>query len=149
MVMSPDSGGVFDVLLTLVRRGLGGSAGSGDQFVSWIHEADFTRALDFIIDHDSIEGHVNIASPNPLPNRDFMRILRESAGVPFGLSTNRFLLELGAIFMRTETELILKSRRVIPGALHKMGFHFQFPAWKAAANDLIRRGAQTDARVNR
>ncbi len=137
MVMSPDRDGVFDVLLKLVRRGLGGSAGSGDQFVSWIHEADFVRALDFIVAHDSIEGPINIASPNPVPNRDFMRILREAAGVSFGLSSNRLFLDLGAFFMRTETELILKSRRVIPGTLMNMGFHFQFAEWTTAARDLV------------
>jgi uncharacterized protein (TIGR01777 family) len=93
MVMSADHDGVFDVLLRLARRGLGGSAGSGDQFVSWIHAIDFVRAIDFIIDHDSIDGPINISSPNPLPNRDFMRVLREAAGVSFGLSSNRLFLE--------------------------------------------------------
>jgi uncharacterized protein (TIGR01777 family) len=139
MVMSPDRDGVFDVLLSLVRRGLGGSAGSGDQFVSWIHETDFVRALDFILDHDTIEGPINIASPNPVPNRDFMRILREAAAVSFGLSSNRLFVELGAFFLRTETELILKSRRVIPGTLSDMGFNFQFPEWPSAARDLVHR----------
>ena len=137
MVMTPDRDGVFDVLLALIRRGLGGSAGSGDQFVSWIHETDFVRALDFILDHDTIEGPINIASPNPVPNRDFMRILREAAAVPFGLSSNRLFLELGAIFMGTETELILKSRCVVPGTLTDMGFNFQFPEWPSAARDLV------------
>ena len=143
MVMSPDPGGVFDVLLRLVRRGFGGSAGSGDQFVSWIHATDFVRALDFVIDNDYIEGPINISSPNPLPNREFMRALREADGVSLGLSANRFLLELGAVFMRTETELILKSRRVVPGTLTSMGFQFQFPDWPGAAQDLLHGGHQS------
>jgi len=139
MVMSPDRGGVFDVLLRLVRFGLGGSAGPGSQYVSWIHAVDFIRALEFLIEHEEFDGPVNIASPNPLPNRDFMRALRNAWGIPFGIPAPEFSLELGAIFMRTETELILKSRRVVPTRLLKSGFRFEFPDWPAAANDLVSR----------
>ena len=136
MVMSATPGGVFNALLNLVRAGLGGTAGPGTQFVSWIHEADFIRAIDFLVAHQHLDGCVNLSSPNPLPNREFMRILRQVWGARFGLSATRWMLEIGAFFLRTETELILKSRRVIPGRLMKAGFQFLLPDWIAAAPDL-------------
>jgi len=138
MVMSPEPGGVFDTLLMLVRHGLGGQAGNGRQFVSWIHEQDFIRAIYWLIDND-VHGAVNIASPNPLPNRDFMRALRNVWGIQFGLPASRWMLELGAVFLKTETELVLKSRRVVPGALLKSGFNFHFPFWGECATDLCHR----------
>ena len=139
MVMSPDAGGVFDTLLGLVRRGLGGRAGDGRQFVSWIHEADFVRAVYWLIEHDGVRGAVNVAAPHPLPNAAFMRTLREAWGTYFGLPAARWMLEVGAFVMRTETELILKSRRVVPGRLLANGFAFRFPEWQAAAEDLCAR----------
>jgi uncharacterized protein (TIGR01777 family) len=139
MVMSPDRGGIFDTLLTLVRRGVGGRAGDGRQYISWLHEADFVRALYWLIEHGEIDGAVNVASPNPLPNEAFLRILRDAAGVRIGLPATAWMLEIGAFFMRTETELILKSRRVIPGRLLDAGFEFAFPDWEKAADDLCRR----------
>lgn len=138
MTMSPDAGGVFDTLLGLVRRGLGGSSGDGRQFVSWIHETDFISAIRWIIEHDTVSGPVNLAAPDPLPNADFMRALREAWGIRIGLPAMKWMLEIGAIFLRTETELILKSRRVVPGRLTENGFTFQFPAWPEAARDLCR-----------
>ncbi|MGC1616361.1 MAG: TIGR01777 family oxidoreductase [Candidatus Acidiferrum sp.] len=139
MTMSPDRGGIFDMLLRLVRFGLGGSAGSGEQFVSWIHEEDFARAVEFLLAHEELNGPVNLSSPEPLPNREFMRALREAWGAKFGLPAAEWMLEAGAILLRTETELVLKSRRVVPGRLLAAGFQFQFPAWPAAAMDLVRR----------
>jgi hypothetical protein len=137
MTMSPDAGGIFDTLMTLVRRGLGGRAGDGCQFISWIHHEDFVRAIRWLIDHDDIAGVVNVASPHPLPNAEFMRTLRQEAGVPIGLPASRWMLELGAVFMRTETELILKSRRVVPARLLEHGFTFKCPLWQDAARDLF------------
>jgi uncharacterized protein (TIGR01777 family) len=139
MTMSPDRGGIFAELLRLVRLGLGGTAGSGDQYVSWIHEADFIRSIEFLMAHEEFEGPVNLAAPNPLPNREFMRALRRAWGTRVGLPAPRPLLELGAVFLRTETELILKSRRVVPGRLLRGGFEFQFPEWPGAARDLVER----------
>jgi uncharacterized protein (TIGR01777 family) len=139
MTMSPDRGGIFAELLRLVSLGLGGTAGSGDQYVSWIHEADFIRSIEFLMAHEEFEGPVNLAAPNPLPNRDFMRALRRAWGTRVGLPAPRPLLELGAVFLRTETELILKSRRVVPGRLLRGGFEFQFPEWPGAARDLVER----------
>jgi hypothetical protein len=139
MTMSPDRGGVFDVLSNLVRRGLGGAQGSGDQFVSWIHALDFCRAIEFLIDHKGFDGVVNVAAPNPLPNRDFLRELRAAWGVRFGLPLPRCMIEIGAFAMRTESELVLKSRSVVPGRLSAAGFRFTYPDWPAAARDLAQR----------
>ena len=139
MTMSPDRGGVFDVLLRLVRFGLGGQSGDGRQFVSWIHEADFVRAIRWLIEHDDVSGPVNLAAPNPLPNAEFMRALREAWGIRLGLPAATWMLGIGAVFLRTETELILKSRRVVPGRLLQQGFSFEFPTWPEAARDLCER----------
>ncbi len=139
MVMSPDKDGVFDVLMGLVRKGLGGRNGDGRQFVSWIHDADFIHAIDWLIERDEFSGVVNLASPNPLPNADFMRAFREAAGVRIGLPATKWMLEIGAMFLRTETELILKSRRVVPGRLLENGFTFQQPTWPEAARELVQR----------
>lgn len=138
VVMSTQRGGAFDILLRLVRYGLGGAAGDGRQFVSWIHEADFVRAIRYLIDRD-IAGAVNVAAPLPLPNAEFMRALRAAWPIGFGLPAGGRLLELGAALLGTETELILKSRRVVPGRLLDHGFSFQFPRWEDAARDLCAR----------
>jgi uncharacterized protein (TIGR01777 family) len=136
ITMSPDRGGPFDMLLRLARFGLGGPNGNGLQYVSWIHETDFIRAVYWLIEHESLSGPVNLASPNPLPNANFMRELRRAWGTPFGLPSTEWMLEVGAFFLRTETELILKSRRVVPTRLLQDGFVFQFPDWSQAAHDL-------------
>ena len=137
MTMSPDRGGIFDTLLTLVRRRLGGPAAGGRQYVSWVHERDFVRALEWLVEHEEVEGAVNVASPHPLPQREFFRLLREAWGTRIGLPATRWMLEAGAFAMRTETELILKSRRVVPGRLLDGGFAFEFPEWGEAARDLV------------
>jgi uncharacterized protein (TIGR01777 family) len=144
LTLSTDPGGIFDVLLGLVRKGLGGTCGSGKQFVSWIHGDDFVRAVDFLIGDQSLSGPVNLASPNALPNADFMRDLRRAYGTKIGLPATAWMLEIGAILMRTETELILKSRRVVPKRLTDAGFTFQFPDWPTAAVDLCRRSRIDD-----
>jgi len=145
MTMSPDRGGIFAHLLGLVRLGLGGRAGNGGQFVSWIHEFDFVRAVRFLIDNDDLAGVVNICAPNPLPNSEFMRELRRAWEIKIGLPASSLMLEIGAFFMRTETELILKSRRVVPTRLLKHGFEFRFPNWSHAAEELCARYRQTRA----
>jgi len=145
IVMSPDGGGAFETLLNLVRSGLGGAAGSGGQYVSWIHDSDFVTAVEFLIAHPDLDGCINLSSPQPLPNRDFMGALRRAYGAPIGLPATDWMLEVGAFFLRTETELILKSRRVVPRRLVEAGFEFRFPEWSVAAEDLVRRWrAQTD-----
>ena len=134
MVMSPDRGGIFDVLLRLVRLGLGGAAASGRQYVSWIHDSDFVRAIDFADRRGrSFRARSTFRLPYPLPNREFMRTLREAAGTPIGLPAARWMLEIGAAVLRSETELLLKSRRVVPARLLSAGFVFDFPTWAEAA----------------
>jgi uncharacterized protein (TIGR01777 family) len=139
ITLGPDRGSVFEVLLNLVRCGLGGHQGSGAQFVSWIHDADFVRAVDWLIAREDFTGIVNIASPNPLPNRAFMRAFREAWGTRVGLPASAWMIEAGCFLMRTESELVLKSRRVVPGRLLESGFKFQFPEWPFAARDLVAR----------
>jgi hypothetical protein len=139
MVMGPSPAGIFDVLFGLTRKGLGGPVAGGAQFVSWIHERDFVRAIDFLIERADLEGAVNLAAPSPLPQREFMDVLRRALGVRVGLPATKWMSEMGAFFLRTDTELLLKSRRVIPGRLLDAGFSFEFSEWIAAAEDLVKR----------
>ncbi|QKG23290.1 TIGR01777 family oxidoreductase [Actinomadura verrucosospora] len=138
MVMSPDRGGVFDVLLRMARLGLGGPVAGGAQYVSWIHERDLVAAVEFLIGRDDLDGPVNLAAPAPLPQRAFMRELRAAWGVPVGLPATAWMAEIGALAMRSDTELLLKSRRVVPGRLLDAGFAFEHPQWPGAAADLVR-----------
>jgi len=139
ITLSPDKGGVFDVLLGLVRHGLGGTILPGTQFVSWIHEYDFIRSVEFLIERQDLSGVVNLASPNPVANRVFLQELRQAWGTRIGLPTARWMLELGAFFLRTESELVLKSRRVVPSRLLSAGFSFAYPGWAEAARELVSR----------
>ena len=139
ITLNADRGSAFDVLSGLVRLGLGGANGSGRQFVSWVHQVDFVRAVDWLIAADGFEGTVNIAAPNPLPNRDFMHALRQAWGQPIGLPASAWMLEIGTFLLRSESELVLKSRRVVPGRLLAAGFRFEYPDWPAAARDLVTR----------
>jgi hypothetical protein len=138
MTMSPDRGGVFHVLATLCRLGAG-RQGDGRQYVSWIHEHDFVAAVLLLIGRDDLTGAFNLAAPHPLPNRDFLAALAAALGRRFAVPVPCWALEIGTFFLRTETELILKSRRVVPTRLLKSGFSFRYPAWPAAATELARR----------
>jgi NAD dependent epimerase/dehydratase family enzyme len=139
LVLSPGRGGIFDTLLGLVRRGLGGRSYDGRQYISWLHEQDFIRSVSWLIEREELSGAINLAAPNPLPNAEFMRILRKAYGVSFGLPAAKWMLKLGALLMQSETELILKSRRVVPSRLLKSGFKFDFPDWGDAARDLCQK----------
>jgi uncharacterized protein (TIGR01777 family) len=139
MVMSPDEGGIFDVLAKLTRRGLGGAVAGGAQFVSWIHERDFVRAIDFLLEREDIDGAVNFAAPNPLPHREFMAALRAALGTRVGLPAAKWMITIGAFFMRTDPELLLKSRRVVSRRLREAGFEFELPEWPEAAKELAGR----------
>jgi uncharacterized protein len=138
MVMSPDKGGVFDYLSWLARLGLGGPVAGGRQYVSWIHDDDFVRAVALLI-REPVEGAVNLAAPGPLPQKDFMRELRSAWRSPVGLPATKWMAEIGAFAIRSDTELLLKSRRVVPGRLAKAGFEFHFPNWREAAQNLAER----------
>lgn len=139
MTMSPDPGSIFDVLCGLARRGLGGRLGSGSQYISWVHEHDFCQAVQFLIDRPDLVGPVNISSPNPLPQKDFAKDLRDALGIKIGLPATKLMLEMGTFLMKSETELVLKSRRVIPTRLIEAGFSFRYPLWAEAAKDLALR----------
>ncbi len=142
MVLGGGKNSVLRALVRLARLGLGGRMAGGRQFVSFIHELDFSRAVEWLIARDDLSGPVNLAAPGPVPQAEAMRILRGVLGVPFGLPAPRWLLEVGAFFLRTETELVVKSRRVVPGRLLASGFEFRFPEIEGAFRDLLlhRRG---------
>jgi uncharacterized protein (TIGR01777 family) len=137
MVMGAERGGVFQVLSRLARLGLGGPIAGGRQWISWIHERDFVRAVDFLLAREDVDGPVNVAAPTPLPQREFMAALREAWGARVALPATKWMVEVGAFLLRTDTELVLKSRRVLPGRLLASGFTFDFPDWPAAARDLV------------
>jgi uncharacterized protein (TIGR01777 family) len=141
MVLGLAKNSVFPMLRRLASLGLGGKMGSGRQFVSWIHETDFCRAVKWLISHDSLNGSVNITAPSPVPNAEMMRHLRRVCHVPFGLPAANWMLQVGAFLLRTETELILKSRRVIPGRLLESGFDFQVPTIREAFEKLNNQSA--------
>jgi uncharacterized protein (TIGR01777 family) len=136
MVLGHDKNSVFPMLCRLAQFGLGGQMGHGRQFVSWIHQTDFCRAVDWLITRGDLCGPVNICAPNPLPNAEMMKAFREVVGMPVGLPATKWMLEIGAFALRTETELILKSRRVIPRRLVESGFKFHFLFMRQALENL-------------
>ncbi|AZA88749.1 TIGR01777 family protein [Chryseobacterium shandongense] len=131
-----NNGGAFPKLKMLTKFGLGGKQGRGNQKVSWIHIQDFCRAVEFIINDENIFGKINITAPNPLANQEFMKSLRKEMKVPFGLNAPVWQLEIASIFLKTETELLLKSRNVYPEKLLKDGFQFLFPDVESAFHNL-------------
>jgi uncharacterized protein (TIGR01777 family) len=131
------NGGAMKPLKNLVRLGLGGTQGSGKQRFSWLHEKDFVQIVDFLINNQSAEGVFNCSSPNPTTNEFLMSSLRKVMKMPLGLPSPRFLLEIGAVLIQTETELILKSRWVVPMRLEEVGYKFQFTEIEAALKELV------------
>jgi uncharacterized protein len=136
MVLGRARNSVLPNLLRLARFGFGGSLDGGRQFVSWIHQEDFCRAVEWILEHKDLEGAINLAAPNPVSNIELMASMRSVCRAPFGLSSPRWLLEIGAFVMRTETELVIKSRGVVPGKLLASGFAFRYPHSLPAIQDL-------------
>lgn len=137
MVLGHGRNSVLPNLLRLGRLGLGGTLAGGKQFVSWIHQEDFCRAVEWIMEHESFNGMVNLAAPNPVTNAEFMATIRKACHAPFGLPATRWMLEIGAFFLRTETELLIKSRRVVPGKLLTNGFSFRHPQLLPAIEQLV------------
>jgi uncharacterized protein (TIGR01777 family) len=138
MVMALGAGGPFAALHRHVMLGCG-RLGDGRQYMSWIHERDFVRAVDWLIAREEVEGAVNLAAPSPLPNDEFISVLAKACGARFGMPVNGWMVEAGAFLMRTEPELVMKSRRVVPTRLLDSGFTFDYPQWPAAANELCAR----------
>lgn len=130
------NGGAFLPLKNLTQMGFGGKQGNGKQFVSWIHEDDFAKALEFVFEKE-ITGVINIVSPTPIQNKDFMKALRKELKIPFGTPVGKRLLEFGAKIIGTETELVLKSRNVIPKRLQENGFTFKYQTIESAFKNLL------------
>lgn len=130
------NGGAFVPIKRLTKFGLGGKQGNGNQFISWIHEKDFARSVEFIIEKELV-GVVNLVSPKPIRNADFMKKLRQEMKIHFGFPTPKFLLKIGAKIIGTETELVLKSRNVIPERLLENGFTFEFDTVEKTFKDLL------------
>jgi uncharacterized protein (TIGR01777 family) len=135
VVLGPD-GGAFPVLAQLARLGLATPQGGGQQWISWLHVEDFCRAVAFLISQP-VAGAVNLCAPAPLRNRDFNALLRRKLRPWLALPQPRWLLELGALLLRTETELILKSRKVVPARLLELGFSFHYPTCEQALDALL------------
>jgi uncharacterized protein len=131
-------GGVLVPYSRLIKCGLGGRQGSGKQMYSWVHIEDIGRAIEWFFDHPELEGAFNIVAPGPVTNAQFMSSLRRAEGRRFGLPAPAWLLKLGAAFIRTETELVLKSRWVLPTKLERTGFVFSYPWLEGALNDLLK-----------
>ena len=136
-MISPMKKGYFDILLYLARRGMRGPVAGGKQYVSWIHVTDFIRAIEFVIFNENIKGIINFSSPHPMPQKDFMSHIRSACGTKVYFPITKWMSEIGAIFLKTDTELVLKSRRVVPKKLLSNGFQFQFPHWPEAVADMI------------
>lgn len=130
--------GVYPRLKTMALFGMGGRQGKGQQWVSWIHEEDVARLTEWIIKHPEITGPVNCTSPEPVKNTVFMKTMRKELGVPFGLPSPAWFLELGALLIGTETELILKSRWVLPEKLLSSGYQFKFPSVESAFKQIVK-----------
>lgn len=133
-----NNGGAFPKLKTITKLGLGGKQGRGNQMVSWIHIDDFCNAIDWIIQNETITGPINITAPAPISNEMMMNQLRKAYNVPFGINAPVWQLEIASIFMKTETELLLKSRNVYPERLVKSGFIFFFPTFDEAIHNLLK-----------
>lgn len=134
-----NEGGAFPKLKTVTKWGLGGKQGRGNQMVSWIHIEDFCRAISFVVTEKTISGAINITAPNPIPNHFLMEELRGKMGKSFGLDASVWQLEIASLFLNTETELLLKSRNVIPEILQKKGFRFLYPTLSLALSSLLHR----------
>jgi uncharacterized protein (TIGR01777 family) len=130
-------GGAFPVMARLARFGLCTPQGSGQQWISWLHIHDFCRAVEFLAKADDLSGPVNLCAPHPLRNWEFNTLLDRELRPPLRLPQPKWLLEMGAFVLRTETELILKSRKVYPERLLAAGFHFEYPRCEAAVGELL------------
>ena len=131
---------VFPRLLNLVKLGMGGKQGDGEQYVSWVHEHDVARSTEWFYDHPELEGVFNCTAPYAEKNAELMQIIRKNYGMPIGLPAPQWLLEMGAIVIGTETELILKSRWVIPQRLLDSGFVFQYEKADLAVRSILAKG---------
>lgn len=138
IVIGKEPGGAMEYLINLSKLWLGGTQGGGQQFISWVHLNDFGRVVEFLIEQEHISGVINCAAPNPVTNQNFMEELRNAVGRSWGLPMPKPLLELGAIFLRTQTELVLKSRKVVSKRLEEEGFEFEYSNIQAAFKEICK-----------
>lgn len=131
-----NKGGAFPMLKKITKLGMGGKQGRGNQFISWIHVDDFCKAVDFLI-QSKLEGTVNVTAPKPLQNHAFMKLLSKHLKAPLSIAQPKWLLEIGAAIIGTETELLLKSRYVHPQRLIDAGFEFTYTSVENCLDDLI------------
>ncbi len=139
-VYGVEHGGVYETIRKLVKLRFGGKMGDGKQYVSWIHSDDFCRCVQWFIENEKARGVYNICTPNPLPNKEIMRIIRKVMNVSTGFNLSHWMLEVGAFIIRTQTELIIKSRYVTPARLLAEGFSFAHPTFEEAIRDIESRG---------
>lgn len=139
MAITLGDGGVMIPYLTLCKFGLGGKQGNGKQMYSWVHIEDVCRVIEWMWEHTEEEGIYNVSAPNPVTNTDFMRTIRKATGHWFGLPAFEWMLKIGAAMIGTETELILKSRWVLPTRLLQKGFRFKYPDLEDALQHIITR----------
>jgi uncharacterized protein (TIGR01777 family) len=137
MAITLGAGGVLIPYFNLLKFALGGKQGSGKQMFSWIHIEDTCRMIEWIVEHENISGTYNCCSPNPVPNKEFMDTLRKVTGHIIGLPAFTWMLKIGAPLIGTETELVLKSRWVVPTKIKETGFEFKYPFLKEAFQEII------------
>lgn len=130
-------GGVMTPYYNLVKFGLGGNQGKGTQKFSWIHIEDLFQIVRFLTERKELSGVFNCSAPEPMSNEKFMTELRIMLNRPFGFPSPAWLLEIGAILIRTETELVLKSRWVIPKRLEQEGYQFTYRTIHETLQDII------------
>jgi uncharacterized protein len=131
------NGGVMIPYINLVRFGLGGVQGSGKQMFSWIHVEDLFKIVLFLNNREDLTGTFNCSAPDPVSNREFMKKMRKAMNMPIGLPAPKWLLEIGSVLIRTETELVLKSRWVLPERLEKEGYKFTFETLEKTLQDIL------------
>ena len=139
IVIGKEPGGAMEYLINLSKLWLGGTQGGGQQFISWVHLKDFGRVVEFLIEQEHIFGVINCAAPNPVTNQTFMKELRNAVGRSWGLPMPKFLLALGAVFLRTQTELVLKSRKVVSKRLEEEGFQFEYSSIQTAFKEICQK----------
>lgn len=137
MAITLGEGGVIVPYLNLIKWGLGGRQGSGRQMYSWVHVEDIGRAIEWFSDHPGLEGVYNVASPVPVTNQYFMSVLRRLTEHSFGLPAPTWLLKIGAALIGTETELVMKSRWVVPTKLKETGFVFRYSRVEDALKEIV------------
>jgi TIGR01777 family protein len=131
------NGGILKPFVNMANFGLGGKIGTGNQYMTWIHEQDFTDLVKQIIIDAQFKGIIHAASPFPVTNKEFMKTIRQLVSIPFGLPNPGILIKIGAVLIGTEAELVLSGRRVVSFVLVENGFKFKYPYLHNAVASLL------------